>query len=179
MLIVVLVIAMVLSVTISGFSRTMESQRLMTSITQLTNDLTYVSQLALRDNKTAFITFLRAEDKSMPEGGEQYRAWQFTAFDILTKRYIPIDAIHRLPAGIIISNHKDFSSALAQAAPSEHSVTIGFRPDGSTTLPKDKRTNSSLTLVLERDMPATQNGKLPKNSRSVLINPHTGNIATY
>ena len=165
--------------TVSGFSRVMESQRMGVSLTQLNSDLAYAAQMALRDNKTVFVTFLREEDESVPESSEQYRAWRFTTYDVATKKYIPIDIVHRLPMGIVITRQKVFSSALAQEDPDHDTVSIGFRTDGSTTLPKDSKTDWSLTLVLERDLPEIQRGTLPKTSHTLLINPHTGSIAAY
>ncbi len=181
LLVVVTIIAIML--TMAGFALrgTLESQRLSTSATRLAGDLASVALRAVKENRTLEVRFLfEASDfKNDP----RYRSYQMWAIDPLTGTASAVSEKLKFDNGIVGLQDTTHSNLLLHETPSSTSVSkvygYALLANGSSDLSKGANDRWCLTLVSERVLAKLPSGKLPPDYRTLVINPHNGNVKVY
>ena len=178
--------AISLTITVSGFKAAMDSQRLSTAASQLQADLVYAAQTSLRDNVVVYLQFIKEADPTMPGDTESWSSYQLgTLVNPDAEQLYPFGEKRKLPQGVVIAPSPVFSTALFETSGDEavlntkKRVSIGFRPDGLTTLPRNGTKDLCLTLINEIESERSTMGKVPSSSRIILINPHTSAVSVY
>lgn len=176
----VVVVATIL-VTMTTFSllRSIASQQLNTAAFRLSGDVAQASQLATTESRTVSLTFIEEHDLMESLGATtRFRGWQLQAANPLTGALEPVADPVRLEAGVILMDHITFSNILTRPRDSGEPCVIRFKADGSTDLPIADNQRWCVTLALEADMEQDAQA-LPPNSRTVVINAHTGAVTVY
>jgi uncharacterized protein (TIGR02596 family) len=181
--IVMAAVALLLTLGVSGFQGSMASQKLSTATVLLTNELARTSQVAVKENRTIHVRFLRRSEMEV----EQYRGWIMLAANRTTGELEPLAEEQALPSGVVILNDGVFSNILQHVSVAGQDLHLGFTPEGGTTLSVAAGSRWCLTLVLETDLarnssdPVGQAAStaLPPNHRTLLVNAHTGAVTAY
>lgn len=186
MMAVVAIMAIGLTITVSGFKSAMDSQRVATAATQLQADLTFAAQTALRDNVVVYVQFFKEMDPSLPGDVEAWRSYQIgTLMNADDDKLFALGEKKKFPSGVVLAPSPTFSDVLYSDGDDEgisntrKKVSIGFRPDGVTTLPKNSGKDMCLMVINEIESERAMMGKVPSNSRIILINPHTSSQRLY
>ncbi|MDB4662864.1 Verru_Chthon cassette protein D [Verrucomicrobiales bacterium] len=191
LMIVITIMGMLVGVTLGGVLPMLHAYRLSSSAGQLQADLAYGSQLSGKLNVPIEFRFYRHDDLNSGRNLKAFRSYQLVKRDGKTGDVIPLNRITHFEIGIVIHELENFSSILdigeqdaGQQDPTiplgnqtsdEYSyIEIQYRPDGSTTLPKDKIW--CVTLVNEN---RADEDILPENFRTLVINPVTGSVRKY
>ena len=190
-LLVVIGILSILMVFASGVSmRSLVAYRLSSVAGKLDSDLNYGLQLASKLNRPVEIRFYRYT------GTDDFKSQQFSSYQYLARRpseteFEQMSRVHQMETGIIIHPSTVFSSLLNQTVveAGEHDpeiaiagekskaysyVSFKIRPDGTTSLKKD----SIWTITIVEDNNA-KSEELPRNYRTLVINPVNGAVTTY
>jgi uncharacterized protein (TIGR02596 family) len=181
LLLVFSVMALIAGMVLSGFQHSIESQRITDSITRLAGDLRYASQLAVKDGRTIYLVFDKRVDLTSPLSTEQYRGYMLCTepSSIAQAEITALREYTKFNFGVIASSDDKLSSLLAAKQEIGTLIAVGFRPDGSTTLSKTEGAFPSLTLVEEKTLLEEGYEGIPKNSRTLLINPFTSRVIVY
>ena len=173
LVIVIAVMALLMTVGVGTFQRSMASQKLSTGTVLLANEFARVAQLAVKENRTIHVRFLRRAEQDV----EGYRAWTLLAADRSTGVLEPLAEEQRLPTGVVFLDDDTHSNILHHVSEYGDDLPLGFKPKGGTTLPVTADSRWCLTLVLENDL--KDGVPLPPNHRTLLINAHTGAVTAY
>lgn len=192
MLIVVVVMAILMLMVVSGFTSGIEASRLRSTEARITSSIEVARQEAVARNRTVELRFYEVPGANDPLGGVAWRSWQILLRDT-TGSYNPIGDLQSMDQGIVAHPDVQFSNLLVDppnprigmisngptvgGATTYRYAAIEFRPDGSTGLTKD--TAWSLSLVESKEIDVNGSATLPQNYRSIVINPFTGATRGY
>ncbi len=191
LLAVITVIGILLGVTFGGLVPLIRSYRLSSTSGQLGGDLAYAGQLASKLNLPVEFRFYRHSDQNSGRKENEFRSYQLLKRDAKTGYLIPLTRVFYFESGIVLHPDTQFSSLMllgikgAQVRDPEllfnnrktreyEYIGFHFRPNGSTSLPKDQQW--AVTLV---DEGKSDKDKLPDNFRTLVINTVTGSVRTY
>ncbi len=189
LLTVMVIVGILMAASGMALQGSLRSTQLTSASATLGNDLQLGVQLAVKENRPVELRIYKVPD--LEEGGEaQFRAYQFVAREPVSGATEELEQVRRLSGGVIIHPNAEYTTVLTvgermsvpgdpelglEGAPYPY-VGFQFRPDGSTTLPKDGLW--SMTVAFEREV-ESQGGGLPANYRSVTINAYTGAVRVY
>ena len=182
---------LLIGVTLGGVLPMLHAYRLSSSAGQLQADLAYGSQLSAKLNVPVELRFYRHDDLNSGRDQKAFRSYQLVKRDGKTGEVIPLSRMTHFEIGIVIHELESFSSVLdlGERETDQHDphipmgnqtgndysyIEIQYRPDGSTTLSKDKIW--CVTLVNEN---RADEKTLPENFRTLVINPVTGSVRKY
>lgn len=171
-LVVVTLVALLITLSVNSLRGVISARRLSTAAAALESDLRMTSMLAVKENRPIYLRFTQTGEPP------HYRDWQLVALDPATAALQELSEPQKLPEGIVFLDNKDFSNILQLDPLAGPGLFFGFTRSGDTTLPKSSGSRWCLTLAEEtRVTPDAET--LPKNSRTLVINAHTGSVSVY
>ena len=186
LLAVMAVIAIIFSLAAMGVS-VLRAHELAGVSDQVAGELAYALQVAAVRNEAVEMRFYENSDL-VGDGPPRYRGYQLVTRDPETGEVLPLDRYRSFGGNIVLHPDEKFTTLLAlpkqrlddprlTGAPADTESYVSFRllPEGTTSLTPDLQW--SLTLVF--DSPLLDQGRLPENYRSVVINPVTGGVRVY
>jgi uncharacterized protein (TIGR02596 family) len=179
LMLIVIILTILVTLVTTSFKSSLSSQQVNAAASRLSGDLNQAAQLAITRNQTIAVVFLREKNALADKSDQlQYRGWQLQAVNPLTGVLEPIDEPSRLEGGMILMNHHAYSSLLHQEQPDGEPRALRFKPAGGTDLPTGPEKHWCLTLALETEAVKEPN-VLPKSSRTLVVNGHTGMVTVY
>lgn len=202
-IVVMAIIGFLLVLSTPSLQSSFKGSKLTQAGDQLRNHLTLAQQTALKENLPVEVHFYKLENTTIPDGKEYVTAYQIFVVrpnsrnpDVKTAELERerILNLNRLPQGVVISQNEKLSSLLEQklwhedikdevkgldgtrATKEMPFFMFQFRPDGSLSLPDNKRW--FLTLLTNETL---RSGKetTPDNYVCLQIDPVTGQVKNY
>jgi uncharacterized protein (TIGR02596 family) len=180
LMLIVIIVTLLVALATTSFKSSLSSQQINAAALRLSGDLNQAAQLAITRNQTIAVVFLREKHSLAGEFDPlQYRGWQLHALNPKTGALEPLDEPSRLEGGMILMNHEAYSSILHRELLAEGEPrALRFKPAGGTDLPTGPDKHWCLTLALETEATKEPN-VLPKSSRTLVVNGHTGMVTVY
>lgn len=169
-----------------GLQSTWRSQQVAASAAMLAQEFALAKTLAIKRNQPVEVRIYRTTDEFQTSGKPQYRAFQILSLSGAGVGAAgQVTEIRRFESTIIMSRFEKFSSVVAlddsgaSGGSSEgySSIAIEFRPDGTTSLDPDPQKPWTITLI--PDSYAEEQNRLPKDFRTLVINPDTGAVTIH
>ena len=190
LLLTIAIVSIVLAFSTGVSIQSISAYRLTSVAGKLESDLTYAMQLASKLNHPVEMRFYRYTGTDDLES-RQFASYQFLIRRSRETRYEQLSRVYQMETGVTIHSSTTFSTILNQEIlePGENDpeialsgdkskefnyVSFQIRPDGTTSLRKD--IIWTLTIVAEQDAESEQ---LPRNYRTLVINPVNGAVAMY
>ena len=188
MLAVLVILAVMISVSARMFRGGMVGQRLAVAARQLASDMKYAVLTAAKEDLPVEVRVLRFRSVD-PPGEAHFRAYQLAVFMGLDVRgepeYRQLTPVRRFPDGIILAPGADATTVVKlprraarngefTAFPGCEIVAFNIRPDGRSSLPRQPM--PCLTLMEET---SASTGGLPSNFWTVAMDADTGFVKLY
>lgn len=186
LLLVITMMGILLGLSAMGLSA-LRSQEIAGATDQLAGEIAYSLQLAAVKNEAIEIRFYESpglDDSAL----RRFRGYQLVTRDPLTGTAKAIDRYRQFGGNLVLHPSDQITTllqltrqqvqdieTLGLPAGTESFVAFRVKPDGTTSLTPDLQW--SLTLVF--DTAALGESEVPKNARTILVNPVTGGIRTY
>ncbi|WP_166442519.1 Verru_Chthon cassette protein D [Phragmitibacter flavus] len=187
LLFVVAIVGLLTTVAVASVSGALASQRLSTAMRQLSADLHQATMLARKENLPVELRFYQLPPATQP-GAMAWRAYQIgllNGWDAEGNPRVNFPTeMQRFPEDVVLMPDAQYNSFQGQPVHQNAStgpaadapyVSYFIHSNGATTLPL--HAPAVLTLVREttKGIPAT----LPKDFRSIVIDPQTHQSRTY
>ena len=173
---VLTVVALLLGVSASTLTSSLQAQQLSASANRIAGELSALALQSVRENREIQIRLLRQESELGND--HRLRALQAYSVDPTSGDTSPIGEVIPLESGIVVLEDESLSSLTKHQNSVAPEGFFTFHPAGGTDLPMDSTDKWCMTLILERDESISGSG-LPANFRTLVINAHTGAIRVY
>ena len=170
-----------------GVQSTWRSQQVAASAAMLAQEFALARTLAIKRNQPVQVAIYRTKDEFTTTGKPQYRAFQILALSSGGVGYGGVlTEMRRFESTIVMSGFERFSSVVVLdttsgggggSSGSYSAVVIEFRPDGTMALDPDPQKPWTITLI--PDSYAEEPDKLPKDFRSLVLNPESGSVTVH
>lgn len=175
LIVVVAVMAVILSYSASGFTSSLQSQRLGASATRLAGEHSAAQLQAIRENRSLEVRLLRQVNEF--NTNNRLRGVQLQAIDPATGNASPVGEPITLDSGVVVYEDPAHSTVLNHKTTELPDGYYTLKPNGATDLSPASTEKWCLTLVLERDLKT--DGALPVDHRVLVINAQTGAVRVY
>jgi uncharacterized protein (TIGR02596 family) len=189
MLTVVMIMAAFMAVAGFGLHNSWRSQQIAASASMLEQEFALAKTLAIKRNQPVELRLYKTKDEYQTNAEGQYRAFHIVSISptgvgfggLLTE-------VRRFESTVVMVPFEKFSSVIALeqtleagqqgATDSDYKyIGIEIRPDGSTSLDPDPEKPWTITLV--PDVFAEDQTTLPKDFRTLVINPDTVEVTIH
>lgn len=190
-LLVATVVALLLAAAGYGLKSTWRSQQIAGSAASLAQAFAFAQTTAIKQNRPVQVRIYKFQDGDLATDAVHFRAYQLVAVDPDPAggddKLTLLTELQKFEGTTVMSKEKDYSSILATETimsggsnPGGESlsyVAVEFRPDGSTDL--ESEPSDPWTLTLLSDFYAEGSAELPKDARTLIINPDTGMVSVH
>lgn len=190
LLLAIAIVSIVLALSAGVSLQSISSYRLTSVAGKIESDLNYAMQLASKLNHPVAMRFYRYTGTDDFEG-DHFSSYQFLIRRSRDTNYEELTRVYHMEAGATMHSSATFSSILNQeivaAGARDPEIAIAgkkskdysfisfqIRPDGTTSLRKDRIW--TITIVAENE---STTGELPRNYRTLVINPVNGAVTMY
>lgn len=191
MLLVVTVVAMLLGVAGYGLKNSWRSQQIGASAASLAQALAFAQSTAIKQNRPVQVRIYKFQDGDLATDAVHFRAFQLVSAEPDpaggNDKLALITELQKFEGTTVMSKDRKYSTILATekimsggSNPGGESlsyVVVEFRPNGSTNL--ESHPSDPWTLTLLSDFFAENNADLPKDARTLIIDPDTGMVSVH
>ncbi len=184
MLLVIAVVTILIALSAKGLRSTWRSQQNYASASALLQAFSLAKSTAVRYSKPVQVRIYRFEDGDLTSKEAQFRAYQVVGVhaSVSGDAFSQVSELQKFEGTTVMSKFAKYSSIVSgnTRLPSDDTysyVAVEFRPDGSTNLETNPAQPWTITLL--SDFGSEDEGKLPKDARTLVISPDTGAVSLY